>query len=62
METAAIKNCEIAFGGKNVNEPYILRKPFVILRNRFQEVTNTPMLFRSLMFINILTTVSMSVR
>ena len=42
METAAIKNCEIAFGGKNVNEPYILRKPFVILRNRFQEMTNTP--------------------
>lgn len=37
METAAIKNCEIAFGGKNVNEPYILRKHFEFLTEDFSK-------------------------
>lgn len=37
METAAIKNCEIAFGGKNVNEPYILRKNVEFLTEDFSK-------------------------
>lgn len=35
METAAIKKCEIAFGGKNVNEPYILRKHIRVFNRGF---------------------------
>ena len=35
METAATKNCEIAFGDKNVNEPYILRINYEFLTDDF---------------------------
>ena len=37
METAAIKHCEIAFGGKNVNESYILRINFEFLTEDFSK-------------------------